>query len=59
MRSNGTRATEWTGAEYHAKKAREAALRGKSAVAATKGRKKAGSAPESAEMDFGDDETPA
>jgi len=56
MRSNGTRATEWTGAEYHARKARGEALWGKSAVAATKGRKKAGSASESAEMDFGDDD---
>ena len=59
MKSNGTRATEWPDAEHHARKAREAALGGKSALAATKGPRTAGSAPEGLEMDFGDKGNPA
>lgn len=52
MRSNGKRASEWSDAEYHARKAREAALGGKSAPAGTNGRKKADAATEGLEMDL-------
>jgi hypothetical protein len=55
MRSNGTRKAEWTDAEYHARKAREAALVGKPAPAGTSGRKTQERAPERLKMDFGDE----
>jgi hypothetical protein len=59
MRADGTRATEWPDAEYHARKNREAALVGKAALGGTNGPRNAGSAPEGLEMDFGDKENPA
>lgn len=59
MRSNGTRKAEWTDAEYAARKAREAALVGKSALGGTNGPRNADSAPEWLKMDFGDKENPA
>ena len=59
MRAHGTRKAEWTDAEYAARKAREAALGGKSAMAARNGPRNADSAPEGLEMDFGDKENPA
>ena len=59
MRSNGTRKAEWSDAEYAARKARAAALGGRSDLGGANGHRNADSAPEGLKMDFGDKENPA
>ena len=59
MRAHGTRKAEWTDAEHAARKARAAALGGKSSTGGGNGPRNAESAPEGLEMDFGDKENPA